>query len=130
VSTVSAAETRIAPWLAVSDGAKAVAFYKEAFGATEVDRLADGDRVVVAHLSIDGAAFWIQEDAASSPREGGVSSVRMIVTVDDPLAWFARALAAGATKVADVHDAHGWRTGRVTDPFGHDWELSKRLAES
>jgi PhnB protein len=51
----------------------------------------------------------------------------MIVSVDDPDAAFARAVAAGANVVADVHDEHGWRTGRITDPFGHDWELSRPL---
>jgi PhnB protein len=51
----------------------------------------------------------------------------MIVTVDDPDALFARAVTAGATVVSPVHEEHGWRTGRVTDPFGHDWEMSKPI---
>jgi PhnB protein len=51
----------------------------------------------------------------------------MIVTVDDPDAHFARAVTAGATEVAPVADEYGWRTGRVTDPFGYDWEFSRPL---
>jgi len=82
---------------------------------------------MVAQLKVGGAAFWVQEDAANAPEQGGRGAVRMIVSVDDPDAWFARAVSAGATQVAAVHDAHGWRTGRVTDPFGHDWEFSKEL---
>ena len=50
--------------------------------------------------------------------------------MSDPDAWFGRAVAAGATPIADVHDEHGWRTGRVTDPFWHDGEFSRPLASS
>ena len=51
----------------------------------------------------------------------------MILSVDDPDALFERAVAAGAAVVAAIHEDYGWRTGRVTDPFGFDWELSKQL---
>jgi PhnB protein len=51
----------------------------------------------------------------------------MILSVDDPDSMFEQAVAAGAEVVAPVHEEHGWRTGRVIDPFGHDWELSKEL---
>jgi PhnB protein len=40
---------------------------------------------------------------------------------------FEQAVRAGAAVVAPIHDEYGWRTGRVTDPFGHDWEMSKQL---
>lgn len=121
-------QTSIAPWLSVRDGAAAVEFYKRALGAEEAYRLDGPDEaVIVAHLMVDGAAFWLQEDGATSPAVGIAGSVRMIVTVEDPDAVFARAVAAGATAVAQVHDEHGWRTGRVTDPFGHDWEFARQL---
>ena len=125
----AAVETGIAPWLAVSDGAQAVAFYRDALGAVEVYRL-DGDdgKVIVAQLRVDGAGFWLQENGESSPAAGGRGSVRLILTVDDPDARFAQAIAAGATEVAPVHEEHGWRTGRVVDPFGHDWEFSRPVA--
>ena len=51
----------------------------------------------------------------------------MILSVDDPDSVFEQAVAAGATAVAAIHEDYGWRTGRVTDPFGHDWEMSKQL---
>jgi PhnB protein len=120
-------ETSIAPWLAVSDAQEAVDFYRSAFGAVEVDRLEDHGRVVVAQLSVGGAAFWVQEDADASPVAPGVGSVRMILSVEDPDSVFYQAVAAGATVVAHVHEEHDWRTGRITDPFGHDWEVSRRL---
>jgi PhnB protein len=127
--TDSLIETTIAPWLAVSDGTSAVDFYREALGAVVTYSL-DGDAgtVVVAQLTINGAPFWVQEDDASGPALGGSRTIRMILTVNDPDALFERAVAAGATLVASVHEEHGWRTGRVTDPFGHDWEFSKPLA--
>lgn len=120
-------ETSIAPWLAVSDAQEAVDFYRSAFGAVEVERLEDHGRVVVAQLSVMGAAFWVQEDADASPIAPGVGSVRMILSMEDPDLVFDRAVAAGATVVAQVHEEHGWRSGRITDPFGHDWEVSRQL---
>jgi len=79
----------------------------------------------VNELKIGGAEFWLQDDIDSSPTSLGEGSVRMSLTVDDPDAVFKQAVAAGATEVAAVHEEHGWRTGRVSDPFGHDWEVSK-----
>jgi PhnB protein len=132
----------IAPWLAVRDAQQAVAFYAAAFGATELYRL-DGDagRIEVAQLSVGSATFWVQHDPDASPEshartpESRASGsdvsvprpVRLILSVDDPDKFFAQAVAAGATPVAEVHEEYGWRTGRVIDPFGHDWELSKQL---
>ena len=120
-------ETSIAPWLAVSDAQEAVDFYRSAFGAVDVYSLEDHGRVVVAQLSVAGAAFWVQEDPDSSPDVPGVGTVRMILSVEDPDRVFDAAVAAGATVVAQVHEEHGWRTGRITDPFGHDWEVSRQL---
>jgi PhnB protein len=51
----------------------------------------------------------------------------MILSVDDPDSVFERAVQVGATVVAPIHEDYGWRIGRVTDPFGHDWEVSKQL---
>ena len=118
----------IAPWLAVSDAKRAVDFYKAAFGAVESYRL-DGEdgAIAVAQLSIGGAAFWVQHTIEPSPGGRGEPPVRLILSVDDPDAVFAQAVAAGATVVASIHEEYGWRTGRVTDPFGHDWEMSKQL---
>lgn len=127
----------IAPWLAVRDAQQALAFYAAAFGATELYRLdGDGSSVEVAQLSIGGATFWVQHDPDASPEVRGPSpevprpsAVRLILSVDDPDKFFAQSVAAGATPVAEVHEEYGWRTGRIIDPFGHDWELSKQLAQ-
>ena len=119
----------IAPWLSVKNATEALAYYRAAFGAIELERLEDeAGNLVVAQLSIGGADFWIQTDAASSPERLNGRSVRMILTVDDPDSVFAHALAAGATEVASVAEGHGWRIGRVADPSGHHWEIGRRLA--
>jgi PhnB protein len=128
----SSITTSIAPWLSVRHSAEAVDFYKSAFGATEVYRLdADG---VIARLSVQGAEFWVGDESPEhgnfSPESLNGSSVRMILTVADPDAVFAQARAAGAAEVYPVSEGHGWRIGRVVDPFGHHWEIGYPLPES
>ena len=127
---VSAA-TAIAPWLSVRNSAEAVEFYKRAIGAVEVFRL-DGGGSVIARLSVDGADFWVGDESPQhfnfSPESLGGSTVRIILTVADPDAFFNRAIDAGASQVYAVSDAHGWRLGRVLDPYGHHWEIGRPLA--
>jgi PhnB protein len=119
--------TSIAPWIAVGNAQRALDFYTAAFGAVERERLEgdDGD-VVVAELAIGEATFWIQDEPGSSPPPGG-GPVRMILTVDDPRSVYAQALAAGATEIGPVEEGHGWLIGRLADPFGHHWEVGRRL---
>ncbi len=121
----------VAPMLSVRNGARAVEFYISAFGAIEVYRVGDPGGAVVARLSIDGAEFWLSDESPEhgnfSPESLGGSSARMILTVPDPDAVFARALAAGAQAVVAVEEAYGWRVGRVVDPFGHHWEIGRPL---
>jgi PhnB protein len=124
-------ETSIAPWLAVRDAQRAVDFYAAAFGAAESYRLeGDDGSLQVAQLSVDGAVFWVQNDDDASPMTGAAGRVRMILSVEDPDAVFDQAVAAGAAVVGPVSEAFGWRTGRITDPFGHDWEISRQLSSA
>jgi PhnB protein len=118
--------------LSVRNGAKAVEFYKAAFGAAEVFRIESPDGAVVARLSVDGAEFWVSDESPEhanfSPESLGGGTVRMVLTVADPDAMFAKAVAAGAREVVAVAEAYGWRLGRVVDPFGHHWEIGHPLA--
>lgn len=120
----------IAPWLNVRRSAEAVEFYKAAFGATETFRI-DAPDGVVARLSIDGTEFWLSEEETNfanfSPETLNGSTVRLILTVEDVDASFARALAAGAKSLCPVGEDNGWRVGRVADPFGHQWEIGREL---
>jgi PhnB protein len=121
--------TTIAPWLTVQNGEKAVAFYKTAFDAVETYRLDTPDGSIVK-LSVNGAEFWISggSENASNVQLGG-ESIRMILTIDDPDGLFAKALKAGASEVFPVGEDHGWRLGRLVDPFGLHWEIGYPLAD-
>jgi len=126
-------KTGIAPMLSVRNGAKAIEFYKAAFGASESFRMDDQSGAVVARLSVGGAEFWVADESPEhlnfSPESLGGGTVRMVMTVNDPDAAFDRAVAAGATVVWPVHNEYGWRLGRIVDPFGHHWEIGKPLTE-
>lgn len=121
----------IAPWLTVSGGAKAIEFYKSAFGATEVYRYDSPTGGTVVRLSVNGAEFWVSEDSAPAAEPTaqplGGNSVRIILTVADPDPLFARALTAGASEIFPISEGHGWRVGRLADPFGLHWEIGHPL---
>jgi PhnB protein len=122
--------TTIAPWLTVLNSEEAVSFYKTAFDAVETYRLETPDGLI-ARLSVNGAEFWVSggsEDVAKAQPLGG-SSIRMILTVDDPDTFFAKALKAGASEVFPIGEEHGWRLGRLVDPFGLHWEIGYQLPE-
>ena len=125
-------QTSIAPMLSVRNGARAVEFYKSAFAALEVFRVEAPDGAVVCRLSVEGAEFWVADESPEhanySPETLGGGTVRMILTVADPDAVFARAVAAGAREIVAVKEDYGWRLGRVVDPFGHHWEIGRPLA--
>ncbi len=128
----TAKRTAIAPMLSVRNGAKAVQFYRTAFGATELFRHGDEGGAIVARLHVDSAEFWVADESPEhqnfSPESLGGGTVRMVMVVDDPDAVFARAVAAGANVVWEVTNEYGWRIGRVADPFGHHWEIGKPLS--
>ena len=131
-SKMPTARDSIAPMLSVRQGARAVEFYKSAFGAEEVYRVEDPGGAVVSRLSVNGAEFWVADESPQhanfSPESLGGGTVRMILTVADPDASFDKAVAAGATQVVPVEEAYGWRVGRVVDPFGHHWEIGRPLS--
>ncbi len=125
-------KTAISPMLSVRNGARAVEFYKAAFGAGELFRLDAPDGAVVAQLSVDGAEFWVADESPAhlnfSPETLGGGTARMVMVVEDPDSVFQRAVSAGATLVSPVTDQeYGWRVGRVADPFGHHWEIGKPI---
>jgi len=126
-------KTAIAPMLSVRRGAKAIEFYKAAFGAGELFRLDNENGEVVARLSVGAAEFWVADESPEhlnfSPETLGGGSVRMVMIVEDPDAAFERAVGAGASVVQPVSNEYGWRLGRIVDPFGHHWEIGKPLPE-
>ena len=129
---MSAVITSVAPMLSVREGARAVEFYKAAFGAVETYRVESPDGAVVSRLAIDGAEFWVADESPEhanfSPATLNGCTTRIILTIADPAAVFARAIAAGARGVHPVRDEeYGWRQGRLEDPYGHHWEIGHEL---
>jgi PhnB protein len=120
--------TSIQPELWVDRGASAVAFYQAAFGATVVHIVGDGQDVV-AQLAVGEATFWVAATESGGerfvPHLVGGATGRILLVVDDPDAMFARAVGAGGTLRSAVEVEHGWRVGRIVDPFGHEWEIGK-----
>jgi PhnB protein len=122
--------TGIQPELWIDRAAAAVAFYQAAFGARVLHQVGEDDDIV-AQLAIGDAAFWVSPGGSRGPRFSplaiGGATGRTLLVADDPDAMLARAVQAGATAAAEVTDEHGWRLGRVTDPFGHEWEIGRPL---
>ena len=123
-------DTSIQPELWVEQAAAAVAFYRAAFDATVLHQVGEGDDIV-AQLSVDGAAFWVVTASASirrlSPLEADGRTSRTLLVVADPALVARQAVRAGATELSPVGDEHGWRLGRILDPFGHEWEIGRPL---
>jgi PhnB protein len=118
------------PELWVRDVAAATAFYERALDARVVHRVGppdDPDGVV--QLAIGASRLWLA--ASSRPLRrfdaavlGGGTGRTLLVT-GDPDATMRDAVAAGATLTSPVADEHGWRLGRMVDPFGHEWEIGR-----
>jgi PhnB protein len=120
----------IQPELWVERPKEAVRFYEAAFGATVLHRVGDGDDIV-AQLKVGEAAFWVASSSATmkrfSPREIEGATSRTLLVVEDPETVVHQAVAAGATETSPVSNEHGWRLGRIVDPFGHEWEIGTPL---
>jgi PhnB protein len=112
-----------------ADAGRAIAFYKQAFGAIEGLRLDMPDgRVGHAELRIGGSVFeladeWPEMDIRG-PRSIGGTPVALCIDVDDTDRAVARAVEAGATVVQPAADQfYGYRSAKIADPFGHVWAI-------
>lgn len=125
------AATTLTPYLAVHDGAAALAFYAEAFGAVEEARFTGDDgRIGHAELVIGAVRLFLADEypevGAVSPRTLGGSSVALHLEVADIDAVHTRAMAAGAVEErAPADQPYGARQSSIRDPFGHRWLLSQ-----
>lgn len=125
----------ITPYLCFKDAAKAIEFYAEAFGATEVMRLAQPDgKIGHAELRIGDAAFYLSDEfpqyGNKSAETIGGSPVMLALNVGDVDQIVAQAVRAGAKLVRPVQDQfYGERSGQVVDPFGYRWGVASKLEE-
>jgi PhnB protein len=124
--------TAIEPELWVDRAAQAVDFYAAAFGASTLMRVGDGDDIV-ARLEIGRVRFWVAAASAALARFSPLSiegrTSRTLLVVDDPDALVHQAVGAGATLTSPVGEEHGWRAGRIVDPYGHEWEIGRPSGE-
>jgi PhnB protein len=126
-------KTFFAPHLALKNVLAGMEFYKKAFGATELRRWSNADGSVhVGELEIDGALFHIHEEGTASkqlsPETVKATTLVIGTFVADPDALFEKAVDAGATISSPMQNYdYGYRQGIVTDPFGHQWLIQKKI---
>ena len=125
----------VTPYLIVDGAAKAIDFYCEAFGATEVLRLPMGpEKLAHAEIKIGDSHImlsdeWPDMNMLGPLNRGGTTASLMIYVTDVDLAY-ARALQAGATQERPVEDQFwGDRMGTLVDPFGHRWTLATHVED-
>ena len=127
-------EPNVMPRLVVDGADAAIALYERVFGAKCLERYATpSGRVVHAALSIRGSMLAITDrdpNVNRDPKDLGGSPVMLNVLVDDPDAVAAALVEAGGeTKIAVDDRFYGRREGRIADPFGHLWIVSKKIAD-
>ena len=120
----------VTPSLKLRDTAKAIEFYKEAFGATERGRFeSPGGGIMHAEIVIGDSVVMLGEEmpemGAKGPQTLGGTPVRLHIYTEDVDSLFARAAKAGATVLMPVADQFwGDRYGVLADPFGHEWSIA------
>ncbi|HEX8502670.1 MAG TPA: VOC family protein [Pyrinomonadaceae bacterium] len=125
----------VTPYLIVNDGARALEFYKQAFGATELFRMEGPDgKIGHAEIKIGNSHLMLADEhpeiGARGPQAFGGSPVSLMLYVEDVDATVGRAVEAGAELTRPVADQfYGDRTGGVKDPFGHAWYVATHVED-
>jgi PhnB protein len=123
------------PYLIVRDAARALDFYKQAFGAIETMRFpGPGGKVMHAEIKIGDSPIMLADECpemgARSPQSLGGSPVSLMLYVEDVDGLTKQALDAGATVLRPVQDQfYGDRSGMITDPFGHSWSIATHIED-
>ncbi len=121
--------------LVVPDAAAAADWYARAFGAIERERIPlPGGTVMTAELEIGGSMVHVASEFPDagivSPLTIGGTATVLQINTGDPDALWAQAIAAGAEVRQELADAFwGERHGQLTDPFGHRWNVAKRIRD-
>ncbi len=124
----------VTPYLVVDDAAKAIEFYKEAFGAEEKYRLPMGGKIGHAEIKIGDSFVMLADEFPEmghlSPKARGGTTVSLLIYLDNVDSAFQRAKDAGATEAKALEDQiWGDRMGTLTDPFGHQWSLATHIED-
>jgi PhnB protein len=126
----------VTPYLIIKNAVRAIDFYKQAFGATEILRMADPDSGQVGHAEIkigDSHVMLADEHPALGfvgPQTLGGSTVSICLYVEDVDSLFERAIKAGARELRPVQNQfYGDRSGTLQDPFGHVWSIATHIED-
>lgn len=125
----------VTPYVCVHDAARAIEFYKEAFGASEIMRLeAPGGKIGHAEIKIGDSVIMLADEFPEinfrSPQTLGGPSSHFMIYVEDVDARVEQAVAAGAKLTRPVKDQfYGDRVGGVEDPFGHVWFIATHIED-
>lgn len=125
----------VTPYLIIRGAADAIEFYKKAFGATELFRMAQPDgKVAHAEIKIGDSPIMLSDEhpemGYKSPASLGGSPVSVLIYVEDVDTIFKQALAAGGNEQRAVQDQfYGDRSGTLQDPFGHIWHVATHIED-
>ncbi len=120
----------VTPYIIVKGAAKAIDFYKNAFGATELMRFPGPNNTVMhAEIKIGDSVVMLADEHESgpyrSPMAVGGTPISLMVYVEDVDTVFNQAVSLGAKSTREVEDQfYGDRSGNLTDPFGHVWTIA------
>ncbi len=147
VKPIPAGYHSVTPYLIIKGAADAIEFYKKAFGATELFRMAHEGKVGHAEIKIGDSPIMLADEHPGmgfvSPKTLGGTPVSILIYVEDVDTTFNQAIKSGGVQQKPLQDQfYGDRSGTLTDPFGHVWtvathkedvspeEMDKRMAAS
>ena len=133
VNPIPPGHTNVTPCITLADAAKAIEFYKKAFGATEAGRFEGPDgRIMHAEIMIGNAAVMMNDEVMGQrgPKSYGGSPASFYLYFDDVDAAHKKAVAAGAKETMPPTDMFwGDRMSNIEDPFGYQWSIATRTRE-
>ena len=125
----------ITPYLIIKGAARAIDFYKQVFGATELLRVpGPGDSIMHAEIRLGDCIVMLADEPADgsfrSPGAFGGTPVSLMIYIENVDDVFARALSHGAKQTRAVQDQfYGDRSGNLIDPFGHSWTVATHIED-
>jgi len=125
----------VTPYLSIKGAAKAIDYYKEVFGATELFRMAGPDgKIGHAEIKIGNSRIMLADEFPEmefvSPQTLGGTPVGLMIYIDDVDTIYNQAISAGATEVKPLQDQfYGDRSGTLKDPFGHVWTVATHVED-
>jgi len=125
----------VTPYLIVQGAARAIDFYKTAFGATELMRIGGpGGKIGHAEIKIGDSAVMLADEHPDmgyrSPQSLGGAGVSLMLYVEQVDTVFKRAISAGAKELRPVvNQFYGERSGTLEDPFGHVWTVATHVED-